>query len=428
MSPASISCSTRSSTQRGAKISRQIISVAGLGKQYTINAGRPRYETIRETLAGLFRAKRKETLARDLWALRDVSFSVEPGEVVGIVGRNGAGKSTLLKILSRVTDPTRGEIELRGRVGSLLEVGTGFHWELSGRENIFLNGAILGMRRREIQRKFDEIVAFAELEEFIDTPVKHYSSGMYMRLAFAVASTLEPEILLVDEVLAVGDLVFQQKCLGRMKDVSREGRTVLFVSHNMSAIANLCRRGIVLDHGGIRFDGPAGEAVAFYVSQYRDAAGDRWTRTSAKDGPFSIDSVQAELINGRLLRVIIEAHSPGRHRPAFLAVDIEDPAGNVIMQALPSVEGFIRAEDSPHTIEVEIELPPLVPAPYRAGVWIGPHNTETLDEVRGCVAFTIGCSPTPNRTFPHTPDHGFIVPNSSAKVRKDLGVPLRFNP
>ena len=411
MSPASISCSTTSSTQRGAKISRQIISVAGLGKQYTINAGRPRYETIRETLANLFRAKRKETLARDLWALRDVSFSVEPGEVVGIVGRNGAGKSTLLKILSRVTDPTLGEIELRGRVGSLLEVGTGFHWELTGRENIYLNGAILGMRRREIQRKFDEIVAFAELEEFIDTPVKHYSSGMYMRLAFAVASTLEPEILLVDEVLAVGDLEFQKKCLGKMEDVAKEGRTVIFVSHNMAAVRTLCRRGIYLDQGRVVFDGDIGDAVTRYVSTVSDAASDTWHRSAPDHGAFLIVTISAKL-EGHSLKLLIESKSLKRHKPAFLAVDISEPSGAVIMQALPQLEGFIRPEDSPHKIEVKIDLPPLIPGIYRAGVWIGTHNTETLDEVRGCVSFTITESPSPGRTFPHTTDHGFIVPEA----------------
>jgi lipopolysaccharide transport system ATP-binding protein len=186
-----------------------------------------------------------------LWALKDVSFSVAPGEVVGIVGRNGAGKSTLLKVLSRITKPTTGEVDLYGRVGSLLEVGTGFHPELTGRENIFLNGAILGMKRSHIERKFDEIVAFAEVEKFLDTPVKRYSSGMYVRLAFAVAAHLEPEILIVDEVLAVGDASFQKKCLGKIGDVAKDGRTVLFVSHNMAAVKALCTRAMLLDGGRV---------------------------------------------------------------------------------------------------------------------------------------------------------------------------------
>ncbi|MCE5308743.1 MAG: ABC transporter ATP-binding protein [Acidobacteriales bacterium] len=200
-----------------------------------------------------------------IWALKDVSFEVKRGEVLGVIGRNGAGKSTLLKILSRITEPTEGFAEVHGRVGSLLEVGTGFHPELSGRENIYLNGAILGMRRGEIDRKFDEMVAFAEVEKFIDTPVKHYSSGMYLRLAFAVAAHLQPEILLVDEVLAVGDAEFQKKCLGKMQDVAQEGRTVLFVSHNLAAVQSLCSRGIVLRNGSVWMNAGVRDAVAGYL-------------------------------------------------------------------------------------------------------------------------------------------------------------------
>ncbi|NQW47097.1 MAG: ABC transporter ATP-binding protein, partial [Planctomycetes bacterium] len=200
------------------------------------------------------------------WALRDVSFEVRRGEVLGIIGRNGAGKSTLLKILSRITEPTEGRIRLRGRVASLLEVGTGFHPELSGRENVFLNGAILGMTKAEIKAKFDEIVAFSEVEKFLDTPVKHYSSGMYVRLAFAVAAHLDPEILIIDEVLAVGDAQFQKKCLGKMKDVAAGGRTVIVVSHQMTTITGLCDRGIMLRRGSVIFDGPAAEAALHYQS------------------------------------------------------------------------------------------------------------------------------------------------------------------
>ena len=202
-----------------------------------------------------------------IWALKDVSFEVQPGEVIGIIGRNGAGKSTLLKILSRITEPTSGEVMLDGRVASLLEVGTGFHPELTGRENIYLNGTILGMQKAEIDCKFDEIVAFSEIEKFLDTPVKRYSSGMYVRLAFAVAAHLEPEILLVDEVLAVGDAAFQKKCLGKMEDVARHGRTILFVSHNTSAVQSLCSRTIWIDTGGIRMDGPSSAVVAAYLHQ-----------------------------------------------------------------------------------------------------------------------------------------------------------------
>jgi lipopolysaccharide transport system ATP-binding protein len=256
------------------------LRVEGLGKQYHIGSGkREAYTTLRDTLTdvimssvcragkllggrGIRAADRRETI----WALKDISFEINRGEVVGIIGYNGAGKSTLLKILSRITEPTEGYADVYGRVGSLLEVGTGFHPELTGRENIYLNGAILGMRRVEIQRKFDEIVAFAELEKFIDTPVKHYSSGMYMRLAFAVAAHLEPEILLVDEVLAVGDARFQKKCLNKMQDVGQQGRTVLFVSHNMSAITRLCPRAILLDGGHVLQDGPSHQIVSTYLS------------------------------------------------------------------------------------------------------------------------------------------------------------------
>ena len=248
-----------------------IVKVENLSKHYVLGAKVEGYTTLRESLMGVVRSPfnllRRNRSNESIWALRDVSFTVNPGEVLGIVGRNGAGKSTLLKILSRITEPTTGRAELYGRAGSLLEVGTGFHPELSGRENIYLNGAILGMTRPEIQRKFDEIVTFAELEKFLDTPVKRYSSGMYMRLAFAVAAYLDPEILVVDEVLAVGDAAFQKKCLGRMRDISSEGRTVLFVSHNMAAIRSLCARGILLAGGRKIFDGTAGECVDRYLAE-----------------------------------------------------------------------------------------------------------------------------------------------------------------
>jgi lipopolysaccharide transport system ATP-binding protein len=260
-------------------MSNVAIRAEGLGKQFFIGGVREQHDSIRELLVGAVTApfRRAANLLRGqaaaaaelneaFWALREVSFEVAHGEVVGIVGRNGAGKSTLLKILSRITEPDEGGADIYGRVGSLLEVGTGFHPELTGRENIFLNGAIIGMRRVEIERKFDEIVAFSEVERFIDTPVKHYSSGMYLRLAFAVAAYLEPEILLVDEVLAVGDAAFQKKCLGKMGSVAREGRTILFVSHNMAAVTQLCQRAIWLDKGRIRQSGPAAEVVAAYLS------------------------------------------------------------------------------------------------------------------------------------------------------------------
>jgi lipopolysaccharide transport system ATP-binding protein len=250
------------------------IRVENLGKQYRIGK-RERYQTLRDTLTDTvtapFRWLRNGRSANGnsapdhIWALKDVSFEIPRGEVVGIIGRNGAGKSTLLKVLSRITEPTEGHAEIHGRVGSLLEVGTGFHPELTGRENIYLNGAILGMRKAEIARKFDEIVAFAEIEKFLDTPVKHYSSGMYMRLAFAVAAHLDPEILIVDEVLAVGDAQFQKKCLGKIGDVAKQGRTVILVSHNIGAIRQLCHRSLLLKSGSLSFYGATQACVQEYL-------------------------------------------------------------------------------------------------------------------------------------------------------------------
>ncbi|MDT7816585.1 MAG: lipopolysaccharide transport system ATP-binding protein, partial [Acidobacteriaceae bacterium] len=254
------------------------ISIENLGKRYSIGHKRANGDglrhaierAVREPLAWLQSRRQEKVTSQDFWALRDVSFQINSGEVVGIIGRNGAGKSTLLKLLSRITIPTEGRIRIDGRVASLLEVGTGFHQELTGRENIFLNGAILGMTRVEIIRKFDEIVAFSEIEEFLDTPVKRYSSGMYVRLAFAVAAHLEPEILIVDEVLAVGDAAFQKKCLGKMGTFAQSGRTVLFVSHNMEAVRSLCQRGIWMKSGRLHRDGHVNEVVDAYFDDPSD--------------------------------------------------------------------------------------------------------------------------------------------------------------
>ena len=263
---------------------KPILEIQRVSKQYKLGGSRTRMaENFRELLergvSAPFRALtgRKHNTSKvelyTFWALKDVTFDVNRGDVIGIIGRNGAGKSTMLKILSRITSPTEGSVTQRGRMASLLEVGTGFHPELTGRENIFLNGAILGMRKAEISARFDEIVAFAEIEKFLDTPVKHYSSGMYVRLAFAVAAHLEPEILVVGEVLAVGDLSFQKKCLGKMSEVSRGGRTVLFVSHNMAAIENLCTRAVVLNQGELRYDGTSKDAIQYYLSSLSTRSG-----------------------------------------------------------------------------------------------------------------------------------------------------------
>jgi lipopolysaccharide transport system ATP-binding protein len=298
-----------------------IVAVDGLAKRYVIgHAGR--HDTLRDALAdgarrvGRFLRTGRPGLAagsEEFWALQDVSFEVHPGEVLGIIGRNGAGKSTLLKILSRITEPTRGRVALAGRVASLLEVGTGFHPELTGRENIFLNGAILGMARAEIRRKFDEMVAFAEVEQFLDTPVKHYSSGMYVRLAFAVAAHLDPEILIVDEVLAVGDYAFQRKCLGRMSAVTaQEGRTVLFVSHNLGAVTGLCTRALWLAQGRVRACGPTAAVVADYVRSQ--------TEETRSDYDFRAWG-SAERRRGRLVITGLELNggAPVAHREPFRA-------------------------------------------------------------------------------------------------------------
>ncbi len=259
-------------------MSSNAVEAVGLGKLFTIGH-RERATTLGERILDVVRHPFAEAATTEkLWALRDLSFSVPVGEAVGIIGRNGAGKSTLLKVLSRITPPTTGEVRLRGRVGSLLEVGTGFHPELTGRENIFLNGAVLGMRRRDIAQRFDEIVAFADVERFLDTPVKRYSSGMYVRLAFAVAAHLEPDILIVDEVLAVGDAEFQRKCLGKMGQVAGAGRTVLFVSHALQMISTLTTRVLLLDAGQLVFDGPTAEGLAAYRGMHQKDAGPRLTR------------------------------------------------------------------------------------------------------------------------------------------------------
>jgi lipopolysaccharide transport system ATP-binding protein len=282
---------------------RPIIKVENLSKRYQIGARPESYPTLREALTGMLKApfKRLRTGGRGAhetkWALTDVGFEVEPGEVIGIIGRNGAGKSTLLKVLSRITEPTTGRVELYGRVGSLLEVGTGFHPELTGRENVYLNGSIIGMSRREIGRKFDEIVAFAEVDQYIDTPVKRYSSGMQVRLAFAVAAHLEPEILVVDEVLAVGDAAFQRKCLGKMGDVAKQGRTVLFVSHDLAAVGQLCERVMLLTDGRLSLNGEPATVIDAYLTQsYGDSTS--WEVDAGRlktEGPVRISGL--ELLN-----------------------------------------------------------------------------------------------------------------------------------
>lgn len=306
---------------------KPIISVEGLGKSYTIrHEGQTRYKSLREEIFKL----PKRLLSRggqsqeEFWALKDVNFDIMPGDRVGIIGRNGAGKSTLLKLLSRITEPTTGRITLRGRVASLLEVGTGFHPELTGRENIFLNGAILGMSRAEVRRKFDEIVDFAGVEKFLDTPVKRYSSGMYVRLAFAVAAHLEPEILIVDEVLAVGDAEFQEKCLGKMESVGKEGRTVLFVSHNIGAVQHLCSKGLLFESGSLRLADEVDRVIKQYIG------------FTALENSSSGEVNLAELGRKR-----------GLARRLFQRITVKDSAGNVsnVVECGGSIKFEIEVND-----------------------------------------------------------------------------------
>ena len=371
----------------------------------------------------------------DFWALRNVSFEVKRGDVIGIIGRNGAGKSTLLKVISRITEPTTGEIEIEGRVASLLEVATGFHPELTGRENVFLNGAILGMTRAELKKMFDEIVAFAGVERFLDTPVKRYSSGMYVRLAFAIAAHLEPEILIVDEVLAVGDAEFQKKCLGKMSDVARGGRTVLFVSHNSVALRSLCRRGIVLEAGRKKFDGGIAQALDYYTASCASAASQSWIRpVNATNEKIAFESINGELKGTQphlKLRCTVTLRCVTACALSFLAVDISDGGSTPLMQALPNAKPFIKGVPGIHKLELEIDLPPLIPGYYEVDFWIGAHHTATFDYVRSGLAFEIDESPSPGRTFPHSKDCGHIVPISRCEYvlspACDISVPHHNN-
>jgi lipopolysaccharide transport system ATP-binding protein len=372
------------------------VSVRNLSKAYTIAHDAPKHTTMAEALVQrlkhpLRRQGRRETF----WAIQDVSFEIKKGEVVGIIGRNGAGKSTLLKILSRITVPTSGEADLYGRVGSLLEVGTGFHAELTGRENIYLNGQILGMRRREIARQFDEIVDFSGVEQFLDTPVKRYSSGMYVRLAFAVAAYLQSEILVVDEVLAVGDAEFQKKCLGKMKDVATGGRTVLFVSHNMQAVSVLCNRGVLLSAGRVAYDGNVEQAVDLYLQSYaasngatsdldrRPGTGEyRFVSAEPTSPVFAPDAVKR--IRYKIAR---RGDLMGR---MYLSAYITDHRGAEVCQCDSRLVGVL-VNDAPALSGVlEISHPWLKPGSYRVDLFLCITN-GVIDHFAG--ACTIDVSP-----------------------------------
>lgn len=404
-------------------MNERAITIEHLSKKYRL--GQVHTDLLSERVSHLLRRRRRANseAQSDFWALRDINLHVQKGDVVGIIGRNGAGKSTLLKILSRLTAPTEGRALIHGRLASLLEVGTGFHPELTGRENIYLNATILGMRRREIDRRFDSIVEFSGVEAFLETPVKRYSSGMYVRLAFAVAAHVEADILVVDEVLAVGDAEFQRRCLGKMREVARGGRTVLFVSHNLAALRNLCTAGLVLEKGTVIGRGTVDECITLYGTRDAETRGSTWRRPSTGEKPpLSIENITCAL-SGRqpklTLEVEIDLQSTSQHASAFVAIDIADSAGVVLLQAIPRLEGFLTPETRGQRMHVSVELPPLVPDRYLAGVWVGSQMTRTLDEVKEAVAFDVHDSPSPGRGFPHTKDHGYAVPASSAWVRDE---------
>jgi len=403
------------------KLYRRGLQVGG-GLRHSLEA------FLRSPIASL-RRKKEETF----WALKDVSLEVREGEILGLIGRNGAGKTTLLKILTRITRPTAGWAEIHGRVGSLLEVGTGFHPELTGRENTYLNGSILGMSKREIDRKFDEIVAFAEIDKFIDTPVKHYSSGMYVRLAFAVAAHLEPEILLVDEVLAVGDVQFQKKCLGKMKDVGSHGRTILFVSHNVNAVATLCRSAMVLEKGRVaHYSHNVQEALRLYMSPPTSAhtvdLSNHPGRTS--DGViFERIEIYDEnsgpshsLLPGAKVTLHLKVRSPARVSTPKVTMAITNERGERVFAIGTHIGGTeIPSIEGPATIRVRFQIPPLVPGQYSLDIGFYDRTGIPLDEIYGAAAIEVLKDEFLTMIESHGQHTGHIMVRSEWTCAQDAG-------
>jgi len=402
-------------------MSSPIISVRGLGKRYRLGQTLA-HDTLRDHITAIiksagriFSGKRNDEKPDEyIWALKDVSFDVEAGEVIGIIGRNGAGKSTLLKILSQITEPTEGEARVRGRLASLLEVGTGFHQELTGMENIFLNGAILGMSKAEIKKKFDEIVAFAEVEKFIDMPVKRYSSGMYVRLAFAVAAHLEPEILVVDEVLAVGDAAFQNKCLGKMQEVSRgKGRTILFVSHNMSAIQMLCGKVIYLSQGRIKGIGPVDEQVAAYLKDLKGDSeggdvmnyplGNQFKLTTYKFSPNPVTT--GDNLNFQI-RILPECDT-SIFDLQILIYSVYGVRVGIIDLRLPNGKPYQAQKNKPIEINGKIKSIPLVEGDYRVGLYL--YCKEFYRDFHDISAFSVTARKSNTGNIPTKPIYRGIV-------------------
>jgi len=388
-------------------MSNVAISVEGLGKRYQIGAGpKEPYGSLRDSLTRaakapinrLRRGDRADSAARDYWALKDVSFEVKHGEAVGIIGRNGAGKSTLLKVLSRITEPTTGQAIVNGRVGSLLEVGTGFHPELTGRENIYLNGAVMGMSRADIKRRFDEIVDFSGVETYLDTPVKRYSSGMYMRLAFAVAAHLEPEVLVVDEVLAVGDVEFQKKCLRKMGEVSKDGRTILFVSHNMAAMQQICTQGIMLRHSFLDAAGDMKSVVDRYLANGRsnlDKQIERQGNGKALFDNYYLTDVnnepRSDYFMGDTVRVHFDLHLLENVRPLVISIDVSNQLGEQFAHITSSDADFDVYGRSGDTLSMEVEVDRVLFAPstYSVSLWVGEDHHSPCDNLQHCMELTL---------------------------------------
>jgi lipopolysaccharide transport system ATP-binding protein len=408
-----------------------IIEVEKLSKRYQIGVQRDSQVTLRDALARRFSSEAREAAKsrQDFWALRDVSFSVDRGEALGIIGRNGAGKSTLLKVLSQITPPTEGRITMRGRVASLLEVGTGFHPELSGRENIFLNGAILGMTRKEIAQKFDEIVEFSEVSRFLDTPVKRYSSGMYVRLAFAVAAHLQPEILIVDEVLAVGDGEFQKKCLGKMGEVSRGGRTVLFVSHNISAVASLCTKALLLKTGQVLFSGDVSEGLKEYAASVR-GSGDAVRTFEARAGGTEGRIARVELLNGD--GTLVDRFVMGERWVLRFEIELDKPMsglrcsfrittdrGDRVYHLVARDNGFSPSLPAGrHVIAASLDPLALYPGTYvLTDLWLAGRS-EVLDKIPDVLSFAVEESGTyPDRDL----NPNFAVVHEVANWSVEMG-------
>jgi lipopolysaccharide transport system ATP-binding protein len=418
------------------------VAVRGLGKRYEIGADQGSYMLLTEQLTERFKSLGRRRGTEEFWALRGVDFDVNRGETFGVIGHNGAGKSTLLKILSRITPPTTGEVRLRGRVGALLEVGTGFHPELTGRENVFLNGAILDMKRTEIQRRFDEIVEFADIGPFIDTPVKRYSSGMQLRLAFSVAAHLEPEILIIDEVLSVGDISFQEKCLGRMESVKKEGRTVVFISHNLQAVRNLCDRAMLLAHGEVEDIGSVGKVINTYAASVSEEAQITLRERKTRDGNGklrftdiqlerdgqSIDSpatgedfdivLNYETADGLPLNGInfgIHVISSGEGVP-LITLDAETVTGR--FRQIPGA-GHVRCR---------VERCPLPPEQYVVSIWADQHGDQ-LDGVHRATDMTVSVGDFYGTGRQPRPDHRTVLINQlwsidSSPVESEGGQPV----